>query len=692
MEPAGGGAVLTAMRQRVGLLLFSLLALPSARADQVSGTRGAVLERRHQVEVVLYPGHARLTVRRTVENLGPRHDQAVFELELPEEMTATGLRTLGLVDGRPHWFPGELMEAEAAAHKYQKLTGVGGAYPKDPALLSWRNPGLLWLQVFPVPPAESKTVEYTLTAPTAYENGRHRLVLPQLGTPELAPRVVVKAANGEALFVDGRPFPSGAAVDWSWATATVREKDEEDEEDDELTEHFTPAGGLSLELALAPRHAPLLDGRLAVKGTGAGRSLVRYRVEAAPRLSEIPRHAQLVVILDASRSQDGEDRAAALAAARAYLGHFEAAEVQVLTFARKAQAEFPRFLPVAQAIERLAALTVRPANGSHFDAALALADRLLVARPSGARRVLLLTDLLTREALTPARQRQALAASGALLHIGVVTPGQAHLAVRADDWSVVARGTGGLVWDAEAQLDDDRSMRRVFEEWARPVRLHAFTIARPAPEEGEGEEADRPPETLDEGAGTTFIGLTRAAATSVEVRGELWSRPVRLSLRPDAAETRLWSALVFGTGVRDDLSEPEMMVLARHGRAVSPVTSYLAIEPGVRPSTEGLEEGVGSLGMIGTGFAAGGSVGCDAAVPPFDHQAWLQAAVTGAWRTCAGRGGVRVTLETTRAEIVEVDARGSTQAAALTCLREAIWALELPEAFRVPWERWSVNL
>ena len=691
MEPPGGGAVLTAMRQRAALLLFSLLALPSARADQVGGTRGAILERRHQVEVVLYPGHARLTVRRTVENLGPRHDQAVFELELPEEMTATGLRTLGLVDGRPHWFAGVLMEAEAAAHKYQELTGIGGAYPKDPALLSWRRPGLLWLQVFPVPPADSKTVEYTLTAPTEYAKGRHRLVLPQLGTAELAPRVVVKAGNGEALFVDGRPFPSGAAVDWSWGDP-ARAKPDGDEEDDELTERYTPAGGLSLELALAPRHAPLLDGRLAVKETGAGRRLLRYRVEAAPRLSEIPRHAQLVVILDASRSQDGEDRAAALAAARAYLGHFPAAEVQVLTFARKTQAEFPGFLPVAQALERLAALTVRPANGSHFDTALALADRLLAARPAGARRVLLLTDLLTREALTPARQRQALAASGALLHIGVVTPGQAHLEVRSDDWSVVARGTGGLVWDAGAQLDDDKQMRKVFEEWARPVRLHAFTITGPAPEEGEDREADRPPETLDEGAGTTFIGLTRSARTSVEVRGELWARPVRLSLRPDAAETRLWSALVFGTDVRDELSEPEMMVLARHGRAVSPVTSYLAIEPGVRPSTEGLEEGVGSLGMLGTGYAGGGSAAGDIGGPRFDHQAWLQAAVAKAWRTCAGSGGVRVTVETTRAEIVEVDARGSTRAAALSCLREAIWALELPEPFRAAWERWSVNL
>ncbi len=48
-----------------------------------------------------------------------------------------------------------------------------------------------------------------------------------------------------------------------------------------------------------------------------------------------------------------------------------------------------------------------------------------------------------------------------------------------------------------------------------------------------------------------------------------------------------------------------MMVLARHGRAVSPVTSYLAIEPGVRPSTEGLNEGeLGSIGMAAAATAA----------------------------------------------------------------------------------------
>ena len=62
---------------------------------------------------------------------------------------------------------------------------------------------------------------------------------------------------------------------------------------------------------------------------------------------------------------------------------------------------------------------------------------------------------------------------------------------------------------------------------------------------------------------------------------------------------KLWSALVFGSNVLDELSEPEMMTLAMKGGAVSPVTSYLAIEPGVRPSTEGLDWGTGQ------GFGSG---------------------------------------------------------------------------------------
>ena len=38
----------------------------------------------------------------------------------------------------------------------EELTGVGGYYPKDPALLSWRSQSQLALQVFPVAPSERR--------------------------------------------------------------------------------------------------------------------------------------------------------------------------------------------------------------------------------------------------------------------------------------------------------------------------------------------------------------------------------------------------------------------------------------------------------------------------------------------------------------------------------------------------------
>lgn len=117
-----------------------------ARADTVMGTRSDELdETAHRVDVTFDRGHARLRVRRTIHNASDRHDQAVFEISPPASAVAVGLATLGSQRGKPHWFRGELMEAEAAAERYRELTGIGGYYPKDPALLSWRN-GQLMLQ------------------------------------------------------------------------------------------------------------------------------------------------------------------------------------------------------------------------------------------------------------------------------------------------------------------------------------------------------------------------------------------------------------------------------------------------------------------------------------------------------------------------------------------------------------------
>src|SRR5262245_53110535 len=104
------------------LALSSAFMAAPAAADQVSGLRSELLEERsHDIAVALHRDHAELVVRRTVWNGADKSDQATFFIELPSEAVATGLRTLGSLGGRPHWFSGELMEAEAAAEKYREL-------------------------------------------------------------------------------------------------------------------------------------------------------------------------------------------------------------------------------------------------------------------------------------------------------------------------------------------------------------------------------------------------------------------------------------------------------------------------------------------------------------------------------------------------------------------------------------------
>jgi hypothetical protein len=185
----------------------------------------------------------------------------------------------------------------------------------------------------------------------------------------------------------------------------------------------------------------------------------------------------------------------------------------------------------------------------------------------------------------------------------------------------------------------------------------------------------------------------------IEFAGELWARPVRRTLVPDEARGRLWAAAVFGTPLLAQLDEQEMMVLARHGQAVSPVTSYLAIEPGVRPSTEGLDWDLSGIGEGGCGRGEGiglGSIGT-LGKGRFDHRAFLAAALRARWASCGGGGRpATVEIETTLAEVVDVPVTrvpGEATARDLArCLNSAAWDLDLPAAFSDPWSRWTIEL
>jgi hypothetical protein len=172
---------------------------------------------------------------------------------------------------------------------------------------------------------------------------------------------------------------------------------------------------------------------------------------------------------------------------------------------------------------------------------------------------------------------------------------------------------------------------------------------------------------------------------------------VRRVLEVNDDEGRHWSALVFGSHLLHELSEEEMMPLAMRGQAVSPVTSYLAIEPGVRPSTEGLDDsigeafGVGGIGLSGTGEGFGSSGG-----RLIDNAGFLRSALSKAWKSCGGSGPIQLSLETTIQEIVDVRLHaGTTKKASLAaerCLEEAAWAIDLPSSFRAELETFQINL
>jgi hypothetical protein len=645
------------------LLVGSSLTCP-ALADQVQGARSEqMLEQAHEALITLEPGAATMRVRRTLHNGGERHDQATFWIDVPDGAVAVGLRTKGTLAGKPHWFSGELMEAERAARMYEELTGIGGYYPKDPALLSWRSASLLALQVFPVAPNSSKQVEYTYRLPVTYSGGRYRVSVGL--TQEPSPVAVsARAPGGHRLLAHGNAVRDGGTVE-------------------------PVAGQLTLELA--PRDMHELRVRLGSAPTGE-RHLIHFEAQAPPRLSEVPPSLHAVIMIDTSRSRDGTEVEASLALAQAYLGHLLEtrlrAQVQVIEFDHQARARHPAFVSAAEASVDLDAHGAGLANGSDLEGALALAAQWLARAPDAApRRLLLLSDMRMPSRSTPERALALTAPTHALVHAAYVAHGEPLLTRPDGDhpWSRFASASGGVLWDALAQraTEGDRvSAHSVFEHLVRPVRLEQVRVLAP----GAPEELSEMWTELDEGEELRVDVLGSQAVPNVSVEGLLWSQPVRVAAGADEAEATRAAALVFGSELHEALSEAEMMTLALRGQVVSPVTSYLAIEPGVRPSTEGLDRGEGGLGLGGSGTIGCGWGGASAdRAGRFDAQAYFEHAISERWQACGGElVAATLVLETTGVEIADIlpGSLAGAEPGLAACMSELVWRLELPHEFQ----------
>jgi hypothetical protein len=434
---------------------------------------------------------------------------------------------------------------------------------------------------------------------------------------------------------------------------------------------------------------PVVEGAFAVVPAGK-RAFVRFELDAAPKLSTVPSGAFVVVVLDVSRSMKSE-LPAAVAAARAYLAHMPDARVEIVTFGRRGDRLLGGFASVDTAREALLAAGARRTNGSHVDRALAEADELLSNTPTGTpRRVLVLTDRRLRARLDAATVRAAMAKSGALVHVGVPHLSQPRL--RATDDSIlgdVAHASGGLVWSAGAsdESKDAREMAYVYEEWARPKRLDGVTVKIDG-----GAETVSVADRLEEGQALHAEWIAGAAPRTVVVEGRFWAEPFRRVIAADEAYGRLWSALVFGHYLHPELTPKEMMDVARRSGAVSPVTSYLAIEPGVRPSLEGME-GHGRLGGSHRTKPPQVRMGATTVADRFDALGFLREKLRDGLRACGGGlgAGIKVRIETTSDEIVDVTVN-APEATLATCLDDVAWSIELPSSFREWTNRFDVEL
>lgn len=799
------------MRRLPGVVVLAVssfaaapLAPPAAADELSSALEQPLYEASHAVDVTVRDGIAVYRVQRVFANPGKVADEARLDIDLPYGAAATGLR----IRARAQWFDGELMEAEQAARLYQELTGRGIWQPKDPALLYWRWADKLALQVFPVMPGSTSTVEYTLTVPTRYSGGRVFLSYPRLGADAAAnlatPVFHVRPGWGDAMTavkVDGRrvsrdaPIVLAAPVEPAWlaaidhdadasyvasvieveanattkkpvATAKVGLDIEHTYKADLRAVLYTPAGaavevfggdgggdndvrksfdvklpagtvgagtwrlvvsdhaaldagtlaGWTLKLGgaaevaaadtpvfipdapenasdggiamieLAPPPIREVTARLGRVVASPAHAFGRLEVDAAPELRALPKKAQVVFVVDASHSMGEDGIEAQLAVARAYLAHVPDAEVEVVLYRRKGERLFGGFVGAAALDERLKrardAGKLAPGNGSALDEGARIAAAALAGR-KGPLRVVMLTDSLLRPSWDNAPALAALRGvpAGAIVHVVDTDArgGRGEPSLERDDTHTLAPlalGHHGILATLAAPEGAAKALVPLVLGLVRPVQIDHFEVKGFDLAKGEY-EAQRLPSVLREGDGVRLVVAAAGAPEAIELRGMIWGDRFRRVVRADAAFSRAAAGWVFSEDDHDALSEAEMMKVAMMGKAVSPVTSYLAIEPGVRPSTIGLERhGVGHGRGSASPRVMMGSASRPRKTP--DPRALLTAAVArcvAAHKPPAG-WRVRIQLDTTYDEVVDVTAPGAAQPIT-PCLVEAVWALRL---------------
>lgn len=457
-------------------------------------------------------------------------------------------------------------------------------------------------------------------------------------------------------------------------------------------------GGVAM-IELAPPPIDAVATRLGRVVASKQHAFARLELDAAPELRPLPKKPQVVFALDASYSMDPEGIAGQVALITGYLHHVPDAEVEVVVYRRTATRLFGAFVPAPEVPGRLADALTRgaldPGNGSALDDAARLAASLMAGR-KGAQRIVLLTDDRLRGRWDDAAALTALAAApaGAVVHVVDASAGGSEVALTRDDahdLAPMALRHHGIAAEVVGLGSGDKRLAERVLGLVRPVRIDHFAIDGLDLARGHYDETI--PDTLDEGAGVRVVVASDRAPAQVELTGMIWGDKFRRVIASDPAFSRAAAGWVFSEDDHHDLTPEEMMTVALQGRAVSPVTSYLATEPGVRPSTVGLEYGTAGFGAGGGGSAPSVAIGRAGVRTRPDPMQLLR----GAAAACAARlhptagWSVHLDMETTDHEIVDVIPGAGAATPMGACLVEAVWALALPGSYDQPRETFALD-
>ena len=416
----------------------------------------------------------------------------------------------------------------------------------------------------------------------------------------------------------------------------------------------------------------------------------RMEVDAPRSFGETIDRANIVFLLDVSRSQARKGIDRQLTLLQEWARQMPRARYQVIAYHRDVAQVFATWKG-ADGIRDLGPghASLAPQNGSNIDGALELAASLLKGE-QGPAFVLVATDGEAPVASTPAHLSHRLdgLATDAVVHL-IVTSGRhksGAIETRADQHrlAAIALDHGGV--PVSVYLPDSWPTppeKLALQNLLRTTRIDRYdTIV-----DGKAHLGESAGVRLYASQGAVSTGRSKAAPKSAAPSGLVWGRPWTMkAVRTAATDRRAALFAVHGLTGAERLSDADLETLGRRLKFVTAKTALKATRSGtevVTPQKMEVDSGI-PRGVPG---GVPGTTGGRGSAPAAEIKTSRVAALFGPmYGPCIadyrGPGGtMQISVEMSWNEILDVSAVGGDTASNL-CVEESIWAADLADDFR----------